>query len=110
MAIDFIKMRLEQMIKDMMLAKEQTVSNLYKYLAETLPESELQNYEIERIISNYEAICGNYVKQSRKKLLRSLNYLNHRLYSRIRPELSQLNLRLERIAKKMQKLQRLADE
>ncbi len=110
MAIDFLKNRFEQMIRNMMLAKEQNVSDLYKYLLSKLPESEIENNEIERIIHNYEAVCGNYVRQSRKKFLKSLNYLNRRFYQNIRPELSELNQRLERVAKKIQKLQRMVDE
>ncbi len=110
MAIDFIKERFEQMIKKMITEKEESVGRLYDYLVSTLSENELHKNEIERIISNYEAVCGNYVRQSRKKFLKSLNYLNRRFYSNIKPEILELNQRLERIKKKMNRLQRLIDE
>lgn len=110
MAIDFLKSRFEQIIKDMMLAKENNVSRLQRYLATKLSENELRDYEIERIINNYEAVCGEYLKAGKKKLLKSINYLNRRLYSRLKPELVDLNMRLERISKKIFKLQRMLDE
>jgi|GEM_PF-2160070 len=110
MAVDFIKNGLERMIKNMMLTKEQHMGNIYQNLIAILPESEIERHEIERIINNYEAICGSYVKQSRKKLLRSLGYLNRRLYLRIKPELSNLNSRLERINEKISHLEKIIDE
>ncbi len=109
MAVDFIKNGLEQMVKKMMLEKEQHVSRLYKNLLSILPESEIERHEIERIINNYEAVCGNYVIQIRKKLFRSLGYLNRRLYQQMKLEISGINSRLEKVARKISALEKLID-
>lgn len=107
MAVGFIKSSFEQFIRQMVLTKERHISDLHKNLMTILPKADMDQNEIERIINNYEAVCGNYVRQSRKQILRSLSYLNRRVYHNMKGEISRLNERLEMISKKMDKLERL---
>lgn len=109
MAADFIKSSIEHLVKKMMLAQEQHIKDLYRNLYALLPESEIQNNEVERIINNYEAICGNYVRQTRKKIIRSFGYLNRKLYRNIKSEIVVLNEQIERINKKLTKLESLVE-
>jgi hypothetical protein len=109
MATDFIKSGIEHLVKKMMITQKQHIKDLYRNLYELLPESEIQNNEVERIINNYEAICGNYVRQARKKIIRSFGYLNRKLYRNIKSEIVVLNERIERINKKLTKLESILE-
>ncbi len=106
MAADFIKYSIERLIRNMMNTKDRHISTFEKNLMGILSDSEIEFHEIERIINNYEAICGNYIKQSRKKMIKSLGYLNNRLYSSMKSELSNINKRIERLAEKIEQIER----
>lgn len=110
MAADFIKSSVEQLIRKMMSAKDQNIEALYRHLSSNFGINELRENEIERVINNYEAICSEYMKKSQKKILRSVNYLNRRLYRNLKSEINRLNERLIGITKKMERLERLIDE
>ncbi|MCX7944274.1 MAG: hypothetical protein N2746_07190 [Deltaproteobacteria bacterium] len=110
MHVDIIKSKFEQIIKRIILEKDKTINDLYANLTSTFSKSEIEHNEIERIINNYEAICGEYIRKGRKRFIEIFNYLNKRFYQNIRPELLELNNRLDRISKKMQKVQRLTNE
>jgi len=102
MAVDFFKSSFEQFVSKMLLTKERHITDLYRNLMSLLPQS-----EIERIINNYEAICGSYVRKSRKQILRSLNYFNRRVYRSMKAEIFRFNERLEEISRKMDRLEGL---
>ncbi|MGC8928219.1 MAG: hypothetical protein ACP5QK_09895 [Myxococcota bacterium] len=109
MAADFIKSGIEHLIKKMVFTKEQHLNDLYNYLRSIMPEGEIQSNEVELIINNYEAICGNYVRQTRKKIIRSFGYLNRKLYQNMKSEINLLNERIERINRKLTRLERILE-
>jgi hypothetical protein len=107
MTADFFKSSFEQFVSKMLLTKERHITDLYRNLMSLLPQSEIDRSEIERIINNYEAICGSYVRKSRKQILRSLNYFNRRVYRSMKAEIFRFNERLEEISRKMDRLEGL---
>lgn len=106
MAADLLQKGIEQLIRKMMVIKREHINKIQKNLYGMLSDSEIESHEIERIINNYEAICGRYIRQSQKKILRSLGYLNNRLYLNMKSEISTINGRINRLTEKIERLER----
>lgn len=106
MAADFLQSGIERLIRKMMVTKREHINKIQKNLYGMLSDSEIESHEIERIINNYEAICGSYIRQSQKKILRSLGYLNNRLYSNMKMEISAINSRINILIEKIERLER----